>query len=191
MKASYKSGEFQLPPEGNHVGRLYSIIDIGVQPGGKFEDKQKIIVTFELCDELMKDGRPFAISRFYTLSLHEKSSLCLAIESMAGKKIPEEAKETFNFQKLLGMPCLIGIVHETGTDTKQRAAIKTLSAIPKGMTCPPVKNELVFFDLDAPDWKLFETFPDWIKSKVQRPTQAAVNQALQGTGSFMDDDIPF
>lgn len=188
MKLPFKGGDFEATPAGNHVARLYSIIDIGLQDGGQYEDKRKIVLTFELGNELMKDGRPFAISQFFTASLHEKAGLCLALEAIAGRKLPEEKKATFDMRTMLGIPCMLNVVHETGGDGKVRAKIKGFGQLPKGLEAPALVNEKVFYDLDAPDKAVYDSLPDWIKKLVDGRVDGAGSLA---NPDIADDDIPF
>jgi hypothetical protein len=189
MKFTYKGGgDFTPAPEGTHMARIYSIVDIGKQPGYQgAEPVQKLVIGFELVDQPMSDGRPFVLSRFYTASLHEKASLCLMLEAIAGKRIPEEAKESFQIEKMLKAPCFITIYHKISADGKQRAEIKQVTGAPKGLEVPPLANATVFFDLDKPDWSLFDTLPDWLKAKVSRKPETAANK----TTDVIDEDIPF
>ena len=193
MKAPYKAADFELAPEGNHVSRLYSIVDIGVQKS-QYGEKRQVIMTYELCNELMKDGRPFVVSKFYTLSLHESSNLCIDIEGIVGKKIPDDVKQTFDFRKMLGLPCMLHVVHEDGKENKKRASVKSIASVPKGLVAPPLVNPAIFFDLDEPDWNLFETLPDWLRKKINKegysyvsPSSSAPADAPQSD----DEKIPF
>ena len=64
--------DFEITPAGMHPGICYSIVDLGTHPDtwkGVTTNKRKVRITWELeTDPMMKDGRPFVISKDYTLS---------------------------------------------------------------------------------------------------------------------------
>jgi len=187
MKAPHKGGDFTPAPEGSHAARVYQLIDIGMQHSEAYGDKHQIILSYELVDELMEDGRPFVLSKFYTLSLHEKATLCIDLEGIAGKKMDEATKDAFDFRKVLNAPCMVSVIHEKKTG-EIKAKIKTVSALPKGMKASPLKNPQVFFDLEAPDWSILEALPDWLKGKVNTKGAKTASEAPFDDDS---DDIPF
>jgi len=84
MSIYAKSGsDRQLIPPGNHVARCHRIVEVGQIPDNFNPEKFKKLVhiSYELPTVLLKNGRPFAIGKLYTLSTHKKSSLRALIES--------------------------------------------------------------------------------------------------------------
>jgi len=200
MKVPHQTSNFKPAPAGNHIARLISIIDVGLQDGGQYKDAHKLNIVFELCNELMEDGRPFTISRFYTLSLNKKASLCQMIEAMAGQTIPEDKKAEFDLDVLLGKACMVQVVVEKNDKGEERAKIKTVGAVPKGMTVPPPVNKVTSYDSSNPNQEVFDGLSDWMKAKI---TEGVRNlKAMRAGGTFVksdkpdaggsdDDDIPF
>src|SRR6185295_11438565 len=79
--------EFELAPAGTHMAVCYRVIDLGTQSGtymGKPKSQHKILVSWELPDEKMKDGRPFTIGQRYTWSMSEKATLRKHLEAWRG-----------------------------------------------------------------------------------------------------------
>src|ERR1043165_114898 len=117
LKVSATSGgEMQLTPEGTYIGRCIKVIDLGTQTStGQFGTKsqKKVMVTWELLDDevKMEDGRPFAVSQFYTASLHEKAQLRKDLESWRGKKFDDKELEGFDMLDVLGTYCMIQVIH--------------------------------------------------------------------------------
>lgn len=78
MKA--RKTTLELPTIQPHYSRIVRIINLGLQPGFVWEGKQiesdyKIEFTVEICDENMKDGRPFWISKEINNKDSDKSTL--------------------------------------------------------------------------------------------------------------------
>jgi hypothetical protein len=188
MKASYKSTAFVQAPEGSHAARPYQLVDIGIQHSEAYGDKHQIIISYELVDELMEDGRPFILNKFYNLSLNEKATLCIDLEGIAGRKLSDTEKENFDFRKILNAPCLISVIHETKSG-EAKAKIKTISALPKNMSASPLKNSPLFFDLDQPDWDVYEKLPEWLQAKINKKSMAPITDDVAFDSEA--DDIPF
>jgi len=76
-----KGGEFERCPPGMHLARCYRIIDLGTQKSeymGQVKYLHKVMLGWEIhgmhddgAPIKMKDGRPFAIFKNYTLSWSE------------------------------------------------------------------------------------------------------------------------
>ena len=184
------SGEFPVLDEGGYVARVYSIVDIGVHQTN-FGAKQQVVVTWELPTELGTDGLPYCISKFYTLSLHEKASLRKAIESMKGKipddKLTDQKFVDGLFQKTLGTPCQLSISQYENKEGYMRNGIEAIGKLIKGTAVPEAVNEPVLLDLDNFKQEAFDKVPEWIQGKVVEGRAALKG----GAGDDNDDDIPF
>lgn len=166
LTATDKGGaEFQMTPEGQYVARCYKIIDLGTQTtNGQFGTKEqhKIMVTWELLEQpYMEDGRPFSVSQFYTVSLHEKAKLRADLEAWRGKKFTKEELEGFDLSSVLGAYCMIQVVHD---ETGKYANVQTIMSY-KGDKPKPVNTD-VLFDIDNPDTEVFESLSDNMKAKI-------------------------
>lgn len=169
-------GDFELPPAGTFMAICYRVIDLGTQDTtykGQAKKQHKILLSWELPDEKMKDGRPFTISQRYTWSMSEKASLRRDLESWRGKPFTDAdfGDGGFDIRKLLGVPCLLTIVHTDGE--KKYANIKSISGLLRGMTAPTLANEAVFLGLTEELWdsdvfyKLSENLQTTIKSSPE------------------------
>lgn len=160
----------QLPPNGTFVARCYSVIDLGTQPS-QFGDRRKVRINWELPEEKVvfkeENGeQPFVISKEYTLSLFEKANLRHDLESWRGKEFTEEEKRGFDIFTLLGVPCLLTIVHKTVGD-KTYANVQGVGKLAKGMSCPSQINPSVQFEIDEGRSQAFNALPDWLKKKIE------------------------
>lgn len=203
LTASDKGGaDFEMTPEGQYVGRCFKIVDMGTQTTkGQYGDKvqHKVMVSFELLDgPKMQDGRPFSVSQFYTVSLHEKAKLRADLEAWRGRKFTTTELEGFDLASVIGAYCMLQVVHD---ETGKYANIQTIMSY-KGDKLPPV-NENVVFDIDNPDMKVFETFGDSMKQKITsspewnkkpEPTTQVDDVVITDIGEeepINVDDIPF
>ncbi len=174
-------GDFEQAPEGNHVARCYSVVNLGlVEQGGQYPGiKHKLRWSFELCNEKMSDGRPFSVSEHLTASLGSKAILHQRLVSWRGKPFTSDELEGFDLRNVLGHPCLINVVHNKSKDgTKTYTNVAGITPLPKGMDAPPLINELLYFDFDRP----VETLPEWLQKMIgENPDKPEEN------GATMDD----
>lgn len=165
---SNDGGNFELVPEGQYVARCFKVIELGTQwvewQGNKKEQK-KVLVMWEILDDKVKmaDGKPFAITKRYTASLDERSALFGDLEAWRGKKFTTDELKGFDLTKVLGAYCNLQIVHsEDGKYANINSIMGFKGEKPKGI------NELVSFDIDNPDMKIFDSFSDKLKEQIEK-----------------------
>lgn len=170
------NGNYEPIPAGNYVARCYQMIHIGTVTEtimGVEKKLNKVRLTFELPTETKvfkeENGeQPHVISKEFTLSMHEKSTLRKYLESWRGKGFTELEAERFDITVLCGKPCMLNIIHNVSKNTgKTYADISSISAMPKGLQCPPQVNENSILSYDDFDHEKFEALPDFIKEKVK------------------------
>jgi len=192
--------EFEQASAGNHVARCVGMIDLGTQQSdyqGKTTHARKIVLRFELPNELIADGeyagRPFIVGKFYTASLSEKANLRKDLESWRGRPFTPEELAGFDSKNILGKPCMVNVVHTE----KGKAKIASIAPIPKGMQTPPRINDLLYFSLerDEFDGKIYEGLSDFYKGEILKSPEWAELQGkpTKSAKHFDDfkDDIPF
>ena len=182
------SREFEQTPAGNHVARLYQLVDLGRQRRswqGEEKIQHQILLAFELCHELMADGRPFSISATFTLSMHPKATLRRMIEGWRGASFSDEDAAEFDLETLLGRACMVQVTHRQG-QAKTYANVQSIAALPKGMTAPEAANPLVVYSPESHDQTQYDRLPAWVKRRLDE----RVREDDQGAG-FDDDEIPF
>ena len=189
------------PPAGLTVGRCIKVIDLGTQET-MFGGKHQIFVYFELPKHRIEiDGEdlPMAISKKYTLSFNKKARLRQDLEQWYGKKFDDkqiDASGGFDPSKILGRPAQIMITHDENNG-KVYANINGLMPLPDGAEAPAQENPSELFDLDDPDWDVFDSFgrgmQDWIaKSPEFQALPQRQPAAPVESGEKEDyDDIPF
>jgi len=198
--AKNSGGDFPKAPVGTHIARCYQVIDLGHQKitwQGSEKWSHKVMLTWELCNELMDDGRPFAVSNRYTLSLAETSLLRPALEAWRGKPFSDEELNGFDVKNVLGAYCMLGVVHHS-EGGKTYANVSAILPLPRGMAKPAPANETLHFDLETDD---LAKLPEWLQKTVKKsrelsgePEPQVTQQAGKGGHkAFADmmDDIPF
>jgi len=182
------SSNFEPCPAGNHIARCYSMVHIGTIDDtylGEAHTANKVRISFEFPTEkrVFKEEngeQPYALSKEFTLSMHEKSNLRKVLEGWRGKAFTEDEAKAFDITKLLGVPCLANVIHKEKKDgTGVRAEIASISALPKGFTCPEQINPSVVFTVNEFNWDVFETFPEWIKEKIRTSREYKAMQKAQ------------
>lgn len=194
---------FQPIEAGTYPARCYSMIHIGtVTETFQGESKQlnKVRISWELPNELkeFKEGegeRPFVISKEFTLSLHEKATLRKFLESWRGKTFTEAEAKKFDVSTLLGLPCMVSVIHKTSQNGKTYAEISGVSTVIKGFTVPPQINPTQVLSYDNFNYQLYDTLPQFLKDKIS--TSVEFNALVKPTASAPvstnkeNDDLPF
>lgn len=142
--AKSSGGDFvrHLPSVGLVDAVVVDVIDIGnvVSPfkndDGTDKVQHKITVVWEIREPHPELDGPFRLYKTFTMSLHEKASLAIALEGIRGKKFTDlERKEGFDLDKLLGVPCRVLIQHEEANNGNTYAKI--------GAYMPADKNSIL------------------------------------------------
>lgn len=196
--ATQKSGGAGVDPipEGTHVARIYQFIHLGTVPGFEGRPQDKCRLTFELPNELHtfkeEEGpKPRVISQSFTLSTSEKATLRKVIEAAIGTALTEDEADTFDAEKLVGLPLLISIKHKTKSDGGGKfAVISSYAPMMKGVNVPPQVNPSKVLNYgDSWDKAFFESLPDFLKDEMKKSPQ--YHDALVKAGEVPDMDIPF
>jgi hypothetical protein len=199
---------FKRVPAGVHIGRCYSLIDLGTQlTDGQYGQKQqhKIRIGWELFGEdedgqpltvQMPDGSdmPMTISKSYTVSLHEKSNLRKELAAWRGRDLSDEEAKAFDVSKLLGVYCMVNVtVSETNGKTYSNVA--GLTPIPSALknSKPAPVHENVLFNLDNPDMKVFEKFHEKLQETIKKSPEWAKAQGMEIDPELNDaiEDVDF
>ena len=113
-KSTENSTGFTQPEVGVHEARCVKVIDLGTQKStfeGETTWKRQVMLIWELPEQL-KDGMPLTISKFYNLSLHEKSKLGADLTSWRGRAFTETEKQGFDIGNLLDVGCMLNLIED-------------------------------------------------------------------------------
>lgn len=185
-----ESGDFKSAPVGTHVARCVGVIDLGTQHEeyqGKPKIVHKVLVRWELPGTPMDDGRPFVVSKFYTLSLGEKAALRKDLQAWRAKAFTPEELKAFDVKGLLGKVCMVAIVDKpNGNGTK----VAGVMAAPKGIPVPTSEAPLVWFDIDFWDDQVYAGLSNGIKKIIQESDEAKKRNASSTSSRHQDDVEP-
>ena len=189
----------ELTPAGTFAARCYSMVHIGTVTEtilNEVKTMNKVRITWELPTETrvfdeQKGEQPMVISKEYTLSMHEKANLRKDLESWRGKGFTEEQAENFDITKLLGIPCMLSIIHKISKSGSEYATISSIATLPKGMECPKQINKTFEFNYDDKfSEDVVESFPDFIKDKIKKSDEYRMKVNPIESEVSPDDNTP-
>lgn len=204
------SNSFQVAPADTYIGILYQAIDLGTQYiNNQYGEsyKWKIYLAWELHhdEHKTKDGRPLIIGKTYTMSMDRKASLRKHLESWRGQPFvdsdfDEKNPNAFTLDKLIGKPCMIGVLNYKKEDGNTNHKIDTVTKVFKGIQVPDMHNPPLIFDMQKPylDTEAFEKVPNWLQRQIaespeyksllgQQDEKEPQQEAQEST---LDDEIP-
>lgn len=195
-------GDFQQAPAGTHVARCIKLLDLGTQFGeyqGKPTSSRKVVVTWELPNELMADGeyagKPFIVSKFYTASLSEKANLRRDLVNWRGREFSEQELMGFESKNILGKPCMLQLT----PNDKGKIKVTGVMALMKGTTCPEQVNASVYFSLERDEFSaaVMDSLPEYYQEMIKKSPEFQELSgrpdpvSRRGPIDEMADDIPF
>lgn len=175
LTAPVNESNFTLIPAGTYAARCYQIIHSGTVPeniNGKVQELNKIRLVFETPAKkhVFKEGeepKPFSVSKEFTFSMSDRANLRKALEGWRSRQFTDKEAAAFDISKLLGVPCMITVIHKTSKSGKVRAEISSISSLPEGMTVPPQINESFLFTVSEFSDEKFNKLSNFFKEKVQ------------------------
>ena len=195
----------ELIPANNYLARCYQMVEIGTVKEsilGKEVIAHKVRIGWELPTELKvfnpeKGEQPCVISKEYTLSMNEKANLRKMLASWRSADFTEEQAKAFDITKLLGVACMINIIHKPSKDgSKVYEEIAGVTAVPKGITVPKQITPTFCLSYDQFNDELFEKLPDFIKNKMMTSLEYAKiadpnKTYIDNNNQESEDDLPF
>ena len=145
-KGGEKSSSFPSVSVGVHKSRCIKVIDLGTQKNefeGNITWKRQALVIWEVPEQTSETSEPLTISKFYTLSLHEKSNLGIDLTSWRGRPFSETEKKGFDISKLIGHTCLLNVIQGNKNNK-----IGSIMPLPKGDKIAEQYHTGVIFDLE-------------------------------------------
>lgn len=178
VKSEGNSEIKQLEP-GVYTCIASAIIDLGIQESSMYGNKQrKAIIVWNIVGETVKindEEKPRVISKEYTMSLNEKSTLRRDLQAWRGKPFTVEELKGFDLANILNVPCQIQINQEE-KNGKAYTVIAGIMSIPKGMQVEKLENTYVFDTYEPASWIYYDLIPNWIKEKIKKSLNLADTQ---------------
>ena len=205
------NSNFVPVPIGMHLARCYRIIDLGTQEStymGNVKQLHKVMFQFEVHSEdaqgnatVTSKGDPMTVSKNFTLTLAEKSTLRKDLQTWRGKDFASDELKGFELKNVLGQWAMLSVV-ETQNNGNTYTNIATINPVPSAMKkngLPEGKNELKLFSIDDADMDLFESFSDNLKNKIRQSPEwerlhgspSVGNSSPSASFDDMESDLPF
>lgn len=175
----------ELLPSGSYVARCISIVEIGTlteEFQGEKKTNKKVVVIWELPTELkeFKEGegeKPYVRSKTFTLSIAEKATLRKFLKDWRGKDFSEDELKGFDIVKLLGVPCMMTIIHIEKKDGTSIETVSGVSPMPKGFVCPEQINISKVFTWGNYDAAIFDSLPKYLKEMMAKTPEYAAQHS--------------
>lgn len=189
-------GDFKRIPAGSYIARCYLLVDLGEQlSDGKYGQtvQHKIRLGWEVFGE-EDDGTPLTveingqmrqmtIGKTYTLSLSEKAGLRKDLISWRGRDFTAEELAGFDITNILNAYCMLNIT-TSEKDGKTYTNISAITPLPSALRAnkPEADHAPIVFNLDDPDWEVFDALPEWLNETIKKSPQYAELAALPKGG---------
>jgi len=157
-----------LLPEDSYPAICCVLADLGDQYNEKYDNmSHKVAITWELPGELLESGDSRKLTNVYTASLNAKSNLRKDLISWRGRDFTPEELKNFDLRNIVGVPCLIQVIHKARQDGSKWASIGSIMKLPKGMKVPEGTVLPLIFDLDDPAAaEKIDVLPKWIQERI-------------------------
>lgn len=147
-----KQSEFRPAPEGLWPAVCCDVYEPWTEErpqefGGGLTDKTRL--AWQISEIDPENGKPFLVTKKYTLSLHEKSNLSRDLETWRGKRFTEEERGTFDVERLIGVNCQVQVVH-AHKDGTTFANVMAVLPLTKGLPVMKVTEYTRKKDRDKP-----------------------------------------
>jgi len=162
-------------PEDQHTARCVLVADIGTHDGA-FGPKHQCIIGWELpeCTHVFDEAKgeePRMLSCFYTVSLSEKANLRKVLETWRGRAFTAEELDGFDLSNLLGVPCMLSVVHKTKPNGDVRSNVQSVSKLHKSIECPPQVVPSRLFNLDESVQEELQALPEWVQGYIRKSAE--------------------
>jgi len=181
--ASEGNTSFPQIPVGMHNARCVRVIDLGTQKqefSGEVSYKRQVLVIWEVPEQVHND-EPMTISKFYTLSLHEKSNLGADLSSWRSRAFTEQEKKGFDLINVLGVPCTLNVIE----GNNGRSKVANVLPLASKEELAEQYHEDVYFEIEDYQTGNRETFnqlSEGIRNIILR------SKELEGTSVDMGDE---
>jgi len=194
--ASEGNTSFPQIPVGMHNARCVRVIDLGTQKqefSGEVSYKRQVLVIWEVPEQVHND-EPMTISKFYTLSLHEKSNLGADLSSWRSRAFTEQEKKGFDLINVLGVPCTLNVIE----GNNGRSKVANVLPLASKEELAEQYHEDVYFEIEDYQTGNRETFnqlSEGIRNIILRSKElegTSVDMGDENNGASLGDEaVPF
>lgn len=164
-------------PGGTYLGICVYSIALGEQLC-EFEGKSKgyynqVMLGFEICGQTVEiDGKqePRVLSKTFNATKGKKSGLRKFLGAWEAKEMTDDEYLDSDTNDYVGRPAFLTIVlNETG----EYSNIDGIAPLPTGLPIdvPKPMSQLIRFDMEPWDQKIFESLPEWAQERIKKSTE--------------------
>lgn len=185
---------FELAPAGENIARCIKFIDLGTQTGtynGKTTTARKLMLYWELLgDQRKNNGSPFVVSKFYTMSMHERAALRKDVEAWRGEPFVGKSAYAFDVLSVLDQYCRVWVQHSMGS-SGMRANVANVLPLPDDYARPEPVNAVAKFTLQDPDFDVFLDLSQGVRNMIESSPEWKNNPATQDwLGEVVKSKVP-
>jgi hypothetical protein len=197
--AENNGGNYEIMEAGNYLARCYQMIQIGTveeEFQGKKKQTPKVMLSFEFPTEqkVFKEEngmQPYSLSKEFSLYMNDKANLRKFLESWRGKAFTEEQSAKFDITVLIGIPCMVNVIHKENSKGNIRANIGSISPLMKGLECPPQINPSLILSYDNFNHEAYSKLPEFLREKIASSKEYKQLTALPTNADANEDDLPW
>ena len=152
------------------------------------------MIVWEIPGHTNDNKDPLTLSKFYNLSLHEKSNLAKDLTSWRGKAFTETEKQGFDITKLLTIPCMLNVVE----GNNGRPKVSNVMKLADGETVADQHEQSVSFSLDdyqKGEREIFNQLSEGIRNIILKSKELEgldqTDSTDYGTSDMNPDTVPF
>ncbi len=168
-----ENGGAEIPMLEAGVYTAYSnaLVDLGVQRSDKFQkDIRKFRIIWVICGEEVEingEKYPRTVSKEYSFSLGEKSTLKKDLQSWRGQPFTADELTGFDLSNILNKACQMQIIVEE-KEGKHFNNIAGIMALPKGTTVEVPKTGYIFDTYEQQTYSNYEKIPKFMQERIKQ-----------------------
>ena len=139
--------EYVPHPVGRYTGCIVNVEDKGKQET-PFGLKHKLAIRIDCDSQMMANGEPYSVTKWYTVSSHPKSNLTKLREMVLGRKLTGDEISTMETtDELIDKRIVYLVVHNEGRDGGTFAVINEIWPVEdKPVAVPPAAKSIAEYE---------------------------------------------
>lgn len=190
-------GTFAPHPDGSFMAVCADVIDLGEKvetyPGTPERLVRKCVIVWQTGERNEDTGKPYELTKEFTLSFNEKASLRKFLGLWRGKTYTdEEARAGAPLHKLVGVNAMLLVEHKVSAKGRTYANIMSITPPPKGVASRFAATDYVRAEFWAQRKEAYATEAAAFRARhappsTHRPGVAEMEPALAAAAA----DLPF
>lgn len=186
--------KFPTAPEGTFSAVCVDVIDLGKVENKVFGGMRNMVrLVWQIDEEMdeetaqrfkMPNGSRHIIKQDYTASLDEKAKIRKHLQSWRGRAFTPQELLGFDMETVVGVPCLLSIVHNTGSKGGTFANVGAVMKLAKGSTAIKPAGYVRVKDRKP----VSVEHPELVSAPRAKPVEEG---PADWDAGITDDDVPF